>query len=944
MYALWIKNRWDPRMIVDTVEITGIPFTNAQQCESDIQKCYAQYLPDTQSGTVGALPLQALIDLERVTGIKPRVDPGIVQGIYMRALVADRERMLQELIGFLGVQPDYESQRAEIEKYYESELAKIANNSWGAALKNIERVYVATKIPLVISSRTTLNGMGDVFFRQLQHLTSRESSFEEAMARLTAFQSPDLWSKLLSSALATAVDYEHSDTLRKVISRIEQKQIAVDGDFVLHKLRGRLTHHPEGVFRRLTLMRSAMGAISGEVKVQLEKTFSDPWMRAIVRLEKVQAISANVDNNPWDQELQPLLESAFERRIITLDDPRDAEFLVSFIEAVGMYNLQNLFALYIQIRRNENPAMLPEWIRGLCEDFGIRLYRNDGSLRFQASLEIFNEIAKSLGLMQAQLLHDEVPNQLLSKLGSESFDRIKGETQFGRNHSLAEVVHRWQATLAKHPEIGRLPIGFRESELRVPIQQSERPPLTNQGERDLQAFFSSQEVADVCQPLLSAWNVAGKNYARDWFDTRLDSLKLEAKELSSLLDRTPDDLERAAQYALTDAQRTKLRSAAKALRTPRGRQGYEKKRLALRDAWETIDQIRKDFVHIAPYSAYPMTLERLAELHSRFPMARELRELSALHMLDIMPDEMRSVVTGMSSSLDENAVRDLHKLSKQYVEEHYLHYVQHEDHTEHKPFSDRLLDALTLAWQQTLDVQTGHLPITKLVKKMDRVLGISSEPTTKTIPVAMIPVSGLLNIYSGDLGDSCHTERHFELADGQHKSLRSWIFVTGRQTSRERCRGSVLAIQAHTRPEEQPARQTEVLVVRANNPVENLIQSVDADQFVLATLREAVETARRMWHERRASGVSLPLAQQRQCVAIPMDQRGMASTNRQSVSDVYRRRFVDCPRIGLQSTPETNFNTYPIWDHFGRVPCVKIWEIDEDGREQWHGTWPTSQS
>jgi len=190
-----------------------------------------------------------------------------------------------------------------------------------------------------------------------------------------------------------------------------------------------------------------------------------------------------------------------------------------------------------------------------------------------------------------------------------------------------------------------------------------------------------------------------------------------------------------------------------------------------------------------------------------------------------------------------------------------------------------------------------------------------------------------LNVFSGDLGDSCHTSQHHTLAKGDFPRIRSWVYVTQRGKPNEEIRGSVLAIQS------EQENGTPVIVVRANNPAENFIQTVDGDAFVVTVLKEAIETAKRQRDERIKNNPDLSDAKKRQAVAIPMDTRGAASTNRLGVNDVYRKRFLQCRKTALKRTNDTNFNGYAVWDSRGHFPSVVIWEIDAEGNEKWHGNW-----
>ncbi len=275
----------------------------------------------------------------------------------------------------------------------------------------------------------------------------------------------------------------------------------------------------------------------------------------------------------------------------------------------------------------------------------------------------------------------------------------------------------------------------------------------------------------------------------------------------------------------------------------------------------------------------------------------------------------------------------VHKIAKDFIEEQYLHHMQDEHHIQHTKFSPELLEKLNSVWLQQLDKQTGSLPITVLKNKLDKILGAETIASTKEVKVTMVPVSGLFYIYSGELGDACYADQHIEMARGDFPDIRAWIYVTNRGKPNEELKGTAFGVQTET-PDESPT-----LLVRANNPSENFIQGVDSDAFVLSTLKEAVETAKRIRQNRIENDQNLSKTKLAQKVVIPMDDRGQSSTNRQPVNNSYRKRFINCKKTDLENTPDTNFNDYNVWNSKGSHPCVVIWEMDEEGNEIWHGNW-----
>ena len=219
------------------------------------------------------------------------------------------------------------------------------------------------------------------------------------------------------------------------------------------------------------------------------------------------------------------------------------------------------------------------------------------------------------------------------------------------------------------------------------------------------------------------------------------------------------------------------------------------------------------------------------------------------------------------------------------------------------------------------------MPIERIKYTIDNIRQGKKENIKAVAGVTMKPVAGLFRVFAGDIGEACYSSKHRVLADNTHPNIGTWIFTT-KAGNKVVIRGSMLGIEAVEDDDKDPEAKSQVLVARANNPRENFIQGIDADQFVRASLKEVINTAKR----RRKEGTKFK-------VAIPLDNVGQSSSNRSAVSRVYRQRFEKCEKIGLVDNLDTKFNNYAIWNKNGIHACVVIWEVDEAGNETWHGDW-----
>ena len=100
-----------------------------------------------------------------------------------------------------------------------------------------------------------------------------------------------------------------------------------------------------------------------------------------------------------------------------------------------------------------------------------------------------------------------------------------------------------------------------------------------------------------------------------------------------------------------------------------------------------------------------------------------------------------------------------------------------------------------------------------------------------------------------------------------------------------------------------------ILVLRANNPAQNLAQMIDADGLIKKVIEEVKNVA-----ERR--GIKN--------VGVVLDGTSMASSNRPFVSEYYKKNYSNNEKIQLKNNEETNFNGYNIFNKDDKHPVVLI--------------------
>lgn len=666
-----------------------------------------------------------------------------------------------------------------------------------------------------------------------------------------------------------------------------------------------------------------------------------PFYNCLCRLQKIQEINSNEANDPWKQEFKPLLAEASSNGLVSIDNKSDLDILVKFIEEYGMLNLPRLLTVFVDCCRAKTFDDLPERTMKVVEDYGIRLKRTNGDWYFSNPAGILNALRIKVGEMKTKLLNNELPPGLESDVGNEQFMRIVGDTRWSRNDSLEQLVEIWKQAIEADPNLGVLPDSYREESFITPtIVKSAEGALPSDDERQktqIKSILSSQETQEIYGALSLSLH-KGASFEADpsyWLNLQkeiLHSFTAEIDRLEKTLEMTGAQFDELISAETDVKKKNLLEKQKRAANNERGRSAMQNKILELKKSLKEAEKISFNFSSEADIVA---AMDILAGISGSIPFfGTVLRDVSAVHIQRVAPVGWREQIKanfGNDIQINTSSLFVLEALSLQYIKEHYLNDAQDPEHTQHIPFSKNLRLALNRSWQQ-LPSAKGKLPIESLAERIRKAESPKIAKEGDDITVSMVPIGGMLRIYAGDIGDACYTSQHHSLASGHFPKIHPWAFVTGRETNRPSLRGSMLGIET-TSDSGEP-----VLLARANNPKENFIRNIDADSFVLSTLKAVIETARRLRNARPKD--SAPGNKyRRQCVVIPVDRATASSTNRQPVAEVYKKRFSNLQGIGLANEPETNFNGYPVWYKSGGHPCVKIWEIDEGDKETWYGNW-----
>ncbi|MFH2105113.1 MAG: hypothetical protein ABII72_02655 [Parcubacteria group bacterium] len=179
--------------------------------------------------------------------------------------------------------------------------------------------------------------------------------------------------------------------------------------------------------------------------------------------------------------------------------------------------------------------------------------------------------------------------------------------------------------------------------------------------------------------------------------------------------------------------------------------------------------------------------------------------------------------------------------------------------------------------------------------------------------ISMVPAVGLFRYLSPTMSDVCYEEDDLIGNDKPHVLLYVRKSKGGSDVV-----GSVSLIEA-----ENADSGVSVLVVRANNPTENFLSTVNVDALIDAS----IETAMKISRDGDFGEVAVVIDKEAEGEAG--DAATGAATNRRRVLDVYKRKYGKNRIIRLLDEPATNFIDTGIWDPDGSCPSHIIYDQNQ---------------
>lgn len=609
-----------------------------------------------------------------------------------------------------------------------------------------------------------------------------------------------------------------------------------------------------------------------------------PWAEGLRQLEKIQGRVSNLEHDPWTHALTVLVRQAVDSGLLSYQDPKGIKFIVDFVRECGSVVTPHTFEIYLRLRQGK---IRPEDKEEIKEIIGEKVYQNLADNPGQ----LFQEIMKKRREALSAMLVDDIPKILQGKgFAEEMLASVLGETRWKMNDDKFTLVQAWVKTINERPELAELPSYYEEKT--IAVRKKESTELQRMGQEDeVKKVLENREVV-----------VAYKEYREG-----IQDLENSPEEThNNLRDALIRKLEGNVQKSRTQLERTTK---------PEARASIEKNINRIEEAIPIVQGFvlpemrgEKDEQE-KKLAAY---MEHVAEKTQGFEKEEEvkllMRSLVWRHALLVMPEGFKDIFGSLKNSPEEpdkEHLKMLQGLLSEYFLEHYFHKAQEGHQAGHTPFSKNLIKRLLSILRLTDNA--GENSIFNACKKIEEVTAGTTVEEKREI--TLVPNQGLLRVFSGDIGDACYTSQHEIMARGELPNLHAIVMVANRNNVNERLVGSALFIEAKT------TSGKKALVVRANNPQENLIQSVNEDDLVSEIIKYAKEVAKN-------GGMDY--------VVVPRDNASASCSNRQAVAAYYEREFKDCPKIMLVETAETGFNGYSVWNKDGPCSPVIIWSREED--------------
>ncbi len=622
--------------------------------------------------------------------------------------------------------------------------------------------------------------------------------------------------------------------------------------------------------------------VPDQYKEGVEKALEGiPWKSAIEKMLAAYKRSRRSEYDPWVQDLDPLIRGALNDGFLHLENEQDGNLLLEYVKKVGPRNLPRYFRLFSEIKRCGSAADLkPETRARIKDDFGVDV--NEVTKGDPENLgSVINAMEKFRIGFSHRIMDDDptlVDIVLRSEICQELLASIKGRSGHSQGGTDAEALGAYKKALEKNPEAFELPDGYETTQITVREYGQTQDVNEEQSAEQVQQILANPDLVNYHGRIVATLETFRENTPLtdhlDYYKSRF--IEDFQAETASLDQKIADEEQKA------DPNTKAIENLKKASST-------------LREQRQQF--IDFDFSAVGDNSVQIMeAFQKL--IPDRLPTKQSVMlELSVRDMSKKFPEQFDRLLnrTLVSDLPTVSSVDVFAEFVRSHVGEHYLDKKHGEDQaitTQDK----NLIKYLKKVWS-TQNFDDGVISIAQ--RKLEALE--KGELSLKKRSISLVPSKGMQRIFSGDLGAACTSRRNLELAKGEYPDIVSYSLVLDKDGPAEKFSGSFLVVETTASDDQK------ILIIRANNPAQNLAFAVDSSELIKKIIDEVKRVA-----ERR--GISK--------VGIVMNQG--AASNRPFVTDYYREHFPLSNAVQLKKTKETTFNGYDISNKDGPNPTVVV--------------------
>ena len=590
-----------------------------------------------------------------------------------------------------------------------------------------------------------------------------------------------------------------------------------------------------------------------------------PWVESIYKMMNFQKRPRRAEYDPWVTELIPLIQTSLMNESMSLNNPKDGEVLFEYIKRIGPRNLPNYFVLFKKLVDAGSVDVLDsENKKEIKSSFGIDV--DEVCKKDPKNLNlVFAETEKFRASFGSDLVDENssiVNKCFASKYGQEFFCASFANSGFGYGGESKKILETYKKYSEKNPEAFKVPEGYLPVTLEIPeFTTKETGDLED--EDKINELLQNPDLVSAHSNIYGALenlNVKPKQMRLEEYNKSItENFHKEIRTIDTKLDEmnTGKDVNQKALDNLTK-RREILLSQLNSFN--------QSSESLLSMNLENIMDSYQELIPDAFGSKHEILMQlSLEDMSTRFP--EEFAKIKNPNLIKKFP-------TLDSVSIFSEFVRT-------HVGEHYLN-KKHGENDAIRTENKNLIKYLKKIWG-TQDFETKILSVTnEKLTAFER-----GDLTSQTKPITIIPSKGIQRIISGHLGSACTSRRAGELAEGKYPNITSYSLVMDKGTQKEKFVGSFLVIETKTK-DNQP-----ILVIRANNPSQNMYNTVDTKALVDKIFDEVRNVAKR----RNIPFVGVALG------------HGTAS-NRTFVTEYHNIAAKE--RIGLKDNAETNFNGHQI--------------------------------